>query len=123
VEVFELFFGEAGIAAVEGVALAGSAVLDEAGAEGGAAVAGQVFGAGEDAEGIGEVAALEAAGGGFTEVAGEFRGFAVALVGAAPADVAGDGDAGGEGPMDARGADFFGGDAGDLFDGEFRQVG
>jgi hypothetical protein len=73
---------------------------------GGAAVADEVFGAGQDAQRVGEVVALEPSDGGLAERAREFRRLAEALVGAAPTLVARDGDAGGERPVDARGADF-----------------
>ena len=50
------------------------------------------------------------------EFAHELGIFGEAFIGAAPADILRDGDAGTEGPLDSGGADFFGGDAMHLLD-------
>ena len=67
-------------------------------------------------ERIAQPLALQAADRRFAELGDEVRIFGEAFVGAAPALVARHRDAGGEGPMDARGADLFRRDAADFFD-------
>ncbi len=86
------------------------------GAEGRAAIAHEVFGAGQHAERIVETRALEAADGGAGEFTHELGIFGEAFIGAAPADVLRYGDAGTEGPLNSRRADLFGGDALHLLD-------
>ena len=83
-------------------------------AVGGAAVAHVMLGAGQDAQRVLEVAALEAADGRPRQLGHERRVLGEALVAAAPTLVAGHGHAGCEDPLDARGPDLLRGHALDL---------
>ena len=81
-----------------------------------AAIADEVLGAGQHAQRIVQVVALEAAHRRTGEFAHQLGVFGEAFISAAPADILRDRDAGTEGPLNSRRADLFGGDALHLFD-------
>ena len=85
------------------------------GAERGAAIAGIVFGAGQDGKRVGQVRALKAAHRRPRHFPHQLRVFGETFVGAAPTHVLRHRHAGRKRPLDAGGADFLGRDALHLF--------
>ena len=81
------------------------------GAERGAAVAGKMFGAGQDGKRVGQVRALEAAHRRASHFLHQLRVFGETFVRAAPTYILRHRDARREHPLDAGGADFLGGDS------------
>ncbi len=74
-----------------------------------------MLGAGQNGERIGQVRTLQAAHGGFAQLRHQVRIFGKAFIGAAPALILCDRDAGREGPLNSGGAHLLRGDAGNLF--------
>ncbi len=104
---------DARVTAVQWITLA-ARTLGHAGSKCGAAVASKMFGARQHRQRILKRVALQASRGSRAQHLHHVGGFAVALIGPAPADVLGNCDTRGKRPIDSSSAHFFGGDASGL---------